>query len=120
MPIADPAELTVSQVAERAGVAGSAVRFYEAHGLISSVRTAGNQRRFGPDAACRVRVARVAQRLGLTIAEISAVLADLPGEPTPEDWGRVHAALVAEGEARMAALRAELDGLVSGELLCRL
>ena len=112
--------LTVGQVAEASGVAASAVRFYEQHGLISSVRTSGNQRRFGPDAACRVKVARVSQRIGLTVAEVAAVLAELPPDPTPADWGRVHDALVAEAEARITALRIQLELLSSGELLCRL
>ena len=47
--------LTVSEVASDSGVNASAVRFYEAHGLISAERTSGNQRRFSADAACRVK-----------------------------------------------------------------
>ncbi|WP_410968541.1 MerR family DNA-binding transcriptional regulator, partial [Salmonella sp. SAL4443] len=38
--------LTVGEVAKRSGVAVSALHFYEAKGLIASVRTAGNQRRY--------------------------------------------------------------------------
>ena len=57
--------LTVGEVARESGVSGSAVRFYERQGLVRAARTGGNQRRFDSDAACRIRVARVAQRVGL-------------------------------------------------------
>jgi MerR family transcriptional regulator, redox-sensitive transcriptional activator SoxR len=38
--------LTVGEVAQRSGVTVSALHFYEAKGLITSQRTAGNQRRY--------------------------------------------------------------------------
>lgn len=110
--------LTVSQVAAASGVAPSAVRFYEKHGLIRGVRTSGNQRRFGPEAACRVRVAIVAQRLGFSISEIADLLADLPTTPQERDWARVHAILTAETERRIADLHANLRLISSGEPLC--
>jgi len=47
-------ELTVGQLAERSGVAVSALHFYETKGLISSRRTAGNQRRYSRDTLRRV------------------------------------------------------------------
>lgn len=40
--------LTVGQLAERSGVAPSALRFYETKQLIASFRTNGNQRRYLP------------------------------------------------------------------------
>jgi len=40
-------ELTIGEVASRSGVAPSALRFYEEHGLIVSRRTEGNQRQIG-------------------------------------------------------------------------
>jgi MerR family redox-sensitive transcriptional activator SoxR len=48
------ASLSVGEVAELAGVAPSAVRFYEKHGLVTAVRTSGNARRFGEEASCRI------------------------------------------------------------------
>ena len=116
----DGAGLTVGQVAERSGVAPSAIRFYEKHGLITAVRTASNQRRFGPDAACMVKVARVAQRIGLTIAEISAILGKLPPDAGLEDWQGIHAILVEEAERRIADLRSQLDAVTSGRKLCEI
>lgn len=111
---------TVGDVAAESGVAPSAVRFYEQHGVITAVRTAGDQRRFDASAACRIRVAKVAQRVGLTVREIAEVFADLPADPAPQDWGRVAGALIAEAEARTAALRAHLADMRSGSRLCDL
>lgn len=88
--------------------------------MVVSVRTAGNQRRFGADAACRVKVARVAQRVGLTVAEIAELLAMLPPDPQPTDWHRLQGVLVAEAQRRIADLNAQLTALSSGEKLCEL
>ncbi|MDG4804517.1 MerR family transcriptional regulator [Micromonospora sp. WMMD980] len=112
--------LTVGEVAREAGVSGSAIRFYERQGLIEAGRTSGNQRRFGPDAACRVRVARVAQRIGLSVGEIRDLLAALPPEPALTDWQRLHGRLTAEAERRIAELHAALDDVRSGRRLCDL
>jgi MerR family transcriptional regulator, redox-sensitive transcriptional activator SoxR len=114
------AGLTVSQVAERSGASSSAIRFYEAQGLISSTRTAGNQRRFGEHAACRVRVARVAQRIGLTVSEVRVLLDSLPAEPTLADWRTLHATLTAEAHRRIGELNAALADITSGRRLCEL
>ncbi|VFR54304.1 Redox-sensitive transcriptional activator SoxR [plant metagenome] len=64
--------LTVGDVASRSGVAVSAIRFYEAQGLIQSTRTAGNQRRYPRSVLRRVSVIRIAQRAGLSLSEIKA------------------------------------------------
>src|SRR5687768_14434822 len=88
--------LAVGEVAAAAGVAPSAVRFYEQHGIVRAERTAGDQRRFDGSAACRIRVAKVAQRVGLTVREIAEVFADLPPDPRPQDWGEVAEHLIAE------------------------
>ncbi|MFF0469141.1 MerR family transcriptional regulator [Micromonospora zamorensis] len=112
--------LTVGEVAHESGVSGSAVRFYERQGLIMAARTGGNQRRFGPDAACRIRVARVAQRVGLTVNDIRELLATLPPAPEPTDWQEVHDRLTAEAERRIRELHAALDDIGSGRRLCDL
>lgn len=111
---------TVGDVAAQSGVAPSAVRFYEQHGVITAIRTAGDQRRFDASAACRIRVAKVAQRVGLTVREIAEIFEALPADPEPRDWGRVAGMLIAEAEARTAALRTHLDEMQSGAKLCEL
>jgi MerR family redox-sensitive transcriptional activator SoxR len=116
-PASFPYTLTVSDVAAASGVAPSAVRFYEKHGLITARRTAGDQRRFDDDAACRIKVAKVAQRVGLTVREIADVFSTLPADTQPQDWQRVAEVLVEEAESRTAALRRHLDELRSGAKL---
>jgi redox-sensitive transcriptional activator SoxR len=84
-------ELTIGQLAERSGVAVSALRFYEAKGLIKSRRTSGNQRRYSRDTLRRVAFIRVSQRVGIPLSTIRAALSTLPDERTPtrRDWKRL-------------------------------
>lgn len=116
----DRVDLTVSEVAADADVAPSAVRFYEARGVVSSVRTAGNQRRFHESAACRIQVAKLAQSVGLTIREIAELFSVLPDEPGSEDWERIGDRLVWEAERRVADLKTQLDSLGSDTKLCQI
>src|SRR3954468_25061168 len=80
--------LSVGELAARAGVATSALRFYESHGLIKSERNESGHRRYRADALRRVAFIRVAQRIGLTLAEITEALGSLPLQRTPtrDDW----------------------------------
>jgi MerR family redox-sensitive transcriptional activator SoxR len=84
-------ELTVGQLADRSGASVSALRFYERQGLISSRRTSGNQRRYRRDTLRRVALIRVAQRVGIPLADIRDALDQLPGGRTPgrQDWQRL-------------------------------
>lgn len=106
-------ELTVGQVAARAGVAVSALHFYESRGLIASQRTAGNQRRYAGDVLRRIAVIRIGQEAGISLAEIGAALATLPGGRTPnrKDWARLAAGWRANLDTRIRKLEALRDGL---------
>ena len=112
--------LTVSEVAAESDVAPSAVRFYEKHGVINAVRTSGNQRRFDESAACRIQVAKLAQRVGLTVREIADLFTDLSAQPEAEDWGRVAEQIVTQAEQRVADLKAQLNALGSDDKLCEI
>ena len=83
--------ITIGQLAQRSGVAVSALRFYEDKGLLQSVRSGGNQRRYLRSDIRRVSMILIGQKLGLTLDEIEAVLADLPQGRTPGmfDWRAV-------------------------------
>lgn len=115
-------DLTVSQLAAEGGVSASAVRFYESNGLIPGRRTGGNQRRFDPHLGCWVKLIRVCQRVGLTVAEIRDLLALLPQdtEPTVKDWAMLNDRLEAELKVRMAELQELLDELSTDTKLCEL
>ncbi|GAA2668264.1 redox-sensitive transcriptional activator SoxR [Streptomyces lunalinharesii] len=84
-------ELSVGQLSARSGAAVSALHFYETKGLISSTRTAGNQRRYTRETLRRVAFVRAAQRVGIPLAVIRDALAELPDERTPNraDWARL-------------------------------
>jgi MerR family redox-sensitive transcriptional activator SoxR len=83
-----PPVLSIGELSRRTGMSVSAIRFYEARGLIKAVRTGGNQRRFLRADIRRLSFAQIAQQLGLTLGEISAELATLPQgrAPTRQDW----------------------------------
>ena len=109
--------LSVGEVSERAGVAVSAIHFYERKGLISSLRNPGNQRRFSRDVLRRIAVIRVAQRTGMPLAEIRDALAGLPNErtPTASDWRSLSNRWRDELDSRIDALvklRDQLDGCI--------
>src|SRR3954447_10913901 len=102
----DDDDLTIGEVAHRAGVATSALRFYEDQGLVSSDRTAGGQRRFPRDVLRRLAFIRAAQQVGLTLDEIRDALGSLPRgrTPTVADWARISRSWRPLIEARIAAL----------------
>lgn len=108
-------QLTIGEVAERAGVSVPTVRFYEARGLITSVRTAGNQRRFPRHVLRRLAFVAAAQRVGLSLDQISATLATLPTDraPSRRDWTRLSATWKREVAERIAELQALQDTLDS-------
>ncbi|GAA4842936.1 redox-sensitive transcriptional activator SoxR [Actinomycetospora corticicola] len=99
-------ELSVGEVAQRSGVAVSALHFYEREGLISSRRTAGNQRRFRRDVLRRIAFIRIAQRVGVPLAQVRAALDELPDARTPTraDWERLSASWRAELDERIRSL----------------
>jgi MerR family redox-sensitive transcriptional activator SoxR len=103
----DRAELTVGQLAARSGVAVSALHFYERRGLISSRRTSGNQRRYKREALRRVALIRIAQRVGIPLADVAAVLALLPDgrTPTRHDWQQISQSWQAELDQRIRQLQ---------------
>nr|WP_208296168.1 redox-sensitive transcriptional activator SoxR [Telluria antibiotica] len=109
--------MTVGEVARRSGLAVSALHFYESKGLIRSVRSMGGQRRYGRDVLRRVAIIKVAQRIGIPLAAISAALASLPEErtPTKADWSRLSRLWRAELDDRIAQLtrlRDQLDDCI--------
>ncbi len=109
--------LTVGQVAERAGVATSALRFYEANGLIVSTRNDAGHRRYRADVLRRVGFIRVAQRVGLTLGDIRAALDTLPAGRTPNkrDWERLARSwqpLLDHRIALLEAMKDKLDGCI--------
>ncbi|MEO5781431.1 redox-sensitive transcriptional activator SoxR [Arthrobacter oryzae] len=108
---------SIGEVADRSGVAASALHFYERSGLISSTRNAGNQRQYRRDVLRRVAFIKVSQRVGIPLKDIRAALESLPAgrTPTKRDWARLSRLWRSELEDRIAALghlRRDLDGCI--------
>jgi MerR family redox-sensitive transcriptional activator SoxR len=105
--------LTIGQFARRAGVATSALRYYETLGLLHATRTPGGQRRYLRADLRRVAFVRAAQVVGLSLDEVAAVLARLPARRTPtrRDWERLGAKWRPLLEQRLARLQVLRDTL---------
>ena len=111
--VMDDHELTPSGLANRSGVAISALHFYEREGLITSRRTSGNQRRYTRDTLRRVAFIRMSQRLGIPLARVRSALATLPTDrvPTSKDWARLSAGWRQELDDRILHLQRLRDNL---------
>lgn len=109
------ATLTIGELSARSGLAPSALRFYEAEGLLAAERTAGGQRRYPRSALRRLAFVRSAQRVGLSLQEITQLLARLPGgrTPTVSDWRRLSAPWQRRLDERIAELEALRESLTS-------
>ncbi len=106
--------LPIGELARRTGLAVSAIRFYEDKGLITSLRTSGNQRRFLRSDIRRLSFILIAQKLGLGLAEIEVELAKLPQGRTPSqsDWQRISRSMRVQLDAKIQLLtrtRAKLE-----------
>jgi MerR family transcriptional regulator, redox-sensitive transcriptional activator SoxR len=108
--------LTIGDISQRSGVASSALRFYEERGLIASERTGSAHRRYRRPVLRRIAFIVFAQRVGLSLEEIAAELAQLPPDraPTRRDWSR----LSSKWRARIDERIAELERLKLGLTEC--
>jgi MerR family transcriptional regulator, redox-sensitive transcriptional activator SoxR len=106
-------EMTVGQLAERSGVTVSALHFYEAQGLITARRTAGNQRRYPRAMLRRVAFIRASQRVGIPLSKIAEALDTLPAgrTPTRKDWACLSAAWRRDLDERISLLQDLRDRL---------
>jgi MerR family redox-sensitive transcriptional activator SoxR len=107
--------LAIGEVAGRSGIAPSALRYYEQQGLIAASRTAGGARRYPRSVLRRLAIIRAGRNVGLTLPEIRAALATLPGDrpPTADDWARLSEGWRARLDEQIAALERLRDGLTS-------
>lgn len=101
-------EMTVGEVAQRAGVKVSTLYFYEQKGLIYSWRNQGNQRRYHRNVLRRIAVIKAAQMVGLTLEEIADSLANLPKHQAPsrQQWEKMASNWSAMLEHRIRQLKA--------------
>jgi MerR family transcriptional regulator, redox-sensitive transcriptional activator SoxR len=108
-----PDLLTITEVARRSGVASSALRFYEAKGLIASERAGSGHRRYPRAVLRRIAFIVFAQKIGLSLTEVGRELARLPRNRVPEraDWARLSGAWTRRVDDRIAELQRLREGL---------
>ncbi len=109
--------ISIGELAQRTGLSVSAIRFYEARGLVAPFRSGGGQRRFLRSDIRRLSFIRISQQLGLTIDGIASELAKLPLGRTPNaaDWKRISQEMRKMLDERIAVLsktRDLLDGCI--------
>ncbi|MFA6219403.1 MAG: redox-sensitive transcriptional activator SoxR [Erythrobacter sp.] len=109
--------LSIGELAQRTGLSVSAIRYYEDKGLVEPWRTGGNQRRYPRSDIRRLSFILIAQKLGLSLAEIEGAMARLPQGRTPDaaDWKRISGTIRKRIDAQIAQLekvREDLDGCI--------
>jgi MerR family transcriptional regulator, redox-sensitive transcriptional activator SoxR len=109
-------DLSIGEVARRAGLRTSALRYYEKIGLLPRPPRVGGQRRYDPHILDRLAIVRLGQYVGLRITEIKWLLNDVPGRPPPERWRELARdrliqvnALIAEAKSIRRLLQMTLD-----------
>ena len=117
MPLRSTDLLTIGELARRTGLSVSAIRYYEARGLVEPIRTGGNQRRFLRGDIRRLSFVLIAQNLGLSLGEIERELARLPQGRNPDarDWERISTGVRAAIDAKIRVLektRQDLTGCI--------
>jgi MerR family redox-sensitive transcriptional activator SoxR len=110
-----PDGLSIGEVAARSGVATSALRFYEAQGLLASRRTGGNQRRYERAVLRRVALIRAGRAAGIPLERIRSALDTLPPgrTPTRRDWERLSRVWRSDLDEQIAMLHAVRDRLTT-------
>ncbi|WP_159610025.1 redox-sensitive transcriptional activator SoxR [Glutamicibacter sp. JC586] len=124
-PESDPEEipaeeqLTIGQVSDRTGVARSALHYYEEVGLISSLRTGGNQRRYPRHLLRRISLITVGRKLGISLSDIKRALTPVPmgRVPSESDWLRASEEWKLVLETRRRAIE-ELENRLMGCIGC--
>ena len=106
--------MTIGEVARRAGVATSAVRYYERRGLLAADARASGQRRYEETSLRRLVFIGMLQDAGLSLDDVAGIL----DAGNAAEWKAI-------GARRLAALDAEIEqlqqarGFLAGALLCR-
>lgn len=96
--------LTIGEVARRAEVAPTTLRYYEQIGLLASPARIGGQRRYDESVLSRLEVIRICKLAGFSLDEIVVLFADdAPGRPASR----------ALAEAKLAEIDSRITSLVS-------
>lgn len=112
-------ELTIGEVAKRAGMRASAIRYYESVQLLPAPQRISGQRRYTPAVLRRLSFIQMAQAAGLTIAEIRTLVSEVDTDPPiSERWQKLARRKLAEMDALMRRVQ-EMQAMLANGLKCR-
>jgi MerR family redox-sensitive transcriptional activator SoxR len=101
--------LAIGEVATRAGIETSAIRYYESLGLLPRPRRAGGKRRYDTEVLDRLALIALAKDAGFTMAEIRQLVSETTPTAVPEEKWRLLAtrklAELDEAAARLKRMR---------------
>jgi MerR family redox-sensitive transcriptional activator SoxR len=111
--------VTIGQVAKRSGLAPSALRYYEAEGLLPTAERLNGRRQYDESVFTRLGAIQVAQRAGFTISEIRMLMSGFSDETTPsERWQELARRKLPEVDALLARAT-EMKRILEEGLACR-
>ena len=82
-------DMTIGEVARRAGLRSSTLRYYERLGLLPPPPRRGGQRRYDPRVLERLAIVRFAKFVGFRIDEVKILLDGSPDRPPPDRWRQI-------------------------------
>ena len=110
--------LTIGEVARRAGVRASAIRYYEEAGLLEEPERVGGKRRYDEEALSRLALIGGAKRAGFTLGEIRTLLHGFPaGTGAAQRWQALASEKLVEVDEAITQLR-QTRGLLEEALRC--
>lgn len=111
-------DLTIGEVARRAGVAPSALRYYEKAGLLPPPARQSTRRRYDPQILGRIRIILLARAAGFSVRETRTFLSGFPLGVTPAArWGAMAKRKLAELDALMARV-AQMKSILEASFHC--
>jgi MerR family transcriptional regulator, redox-sensitive transcriptional activator SoxR len=110
--------LPIGKLARLAGLAPSAIRYYEKAGLLPKPARQSGQRRYAPQIASRLRIIQLARDAGFTIAETRTFLSGFSPSTAPAArWRSLAARKLAELDAQQARI-ARMKGVLETSFRC--
>ena len=110
--------LSIGEVACRAGISASAIRYYEKVGLVPEPERIGGKRRYEPEVIQRLSLIEAAKRLGLTIKEVYTLLYGFPAEAAASERWRLLASRKLEEVDELIAQLQQMRHLLKEALRC--
>jgi len=112
-------DFSIGQLASRAGVEASTVRYYERIGLLPPPRRTNGRRLYGEESFKQLALIRATKEVGFTIAEIQTLISAWESQGrSPREWPRFVRSKIAEMDATIARARA-MKRVLSSVLACK-